>query len=269
MVKFLIKELAYKQLLDETKFKYYSLIEPQFFQIRYGYSSNTGIKTILKESLRDFTKDEMNMIENISKVVDSKLTGCPKIETYYAKVTSNFEFGFPHTVQNVIILPENFITSYKNGYISKKDFTKTLLHEKFHILQRYFPSTFTKLYNQKYNFTYYDTSNILKKAVLENYIINPDGYDLSWVYPIDYGRMYILPYCSYDNVTKSIKTRIIVFEQNNTILYSGDLNKNSAISGVREFYNKFINICMSCYHVNEIAAYDLAEFNIEGNYLVD
>jgi hypothetical protein len=262
MTKFLSIREAYDKMKKDT---YYKIMDKNTYPIRYGYSASTPIEYILVNSILEFTKDEKEILTTYINKVNTKLCDFPMIDIEFVKVSSNFEFGYPHTLQKMIILPINFIQQLTTQ-INPTALT-TILHEKIHIIQRIYPSYFTKLYEKKYNFTQINTEKVLNNVHLDNYIINPDGYDLSWVYPIEYGKYFILPYCSYNYVLKRLVTRLIVFDMNRNILYNGDASATSTITGVREFINKFANVG-SYYHVNEIAAYDLSEYCINGRYLV-
>jgi hypothetical protein len=66
----------------------------------------------------------------------SKLNSIPWV---IACSKDDYEFGFPHTRQNIIILNKNSIY--------KKKLYKTLIHERIHIYQRFFPNDVNEFLN--------------------------------------------------------------------------------------------------------------------------
>lgn len=90
----------------------------------------------------EFTPQEHEMLSRSIFQVDNKLKQYRRINTInwrFAKVMDIVENGYPHTLEDVIILSSKFFTKYE------KDMLKTLLHEKLHVYQRIFPDATQKL----------------------------------------------------------------------------------------------------------------------------
>jgi hypothetical protein len=89
------------------------------------------------------------------------------IKWKFAKIDSNLESGFPHTLKDIIIINDNFLNN--NDF----QIMKTLIHEKIHILQRYYPDKANQLI-ELLDFvplnTYYSKSidHVLKSLIRNN-----------------------------------------------------------------------------------------------------
>lgn len=257
---YLTKEQSYNYLLDETEYKYLSLIDKNMYPIRFGYSSNVNIKDIINYYTDNFTEKEIKIITDYNNKANKLLENYfPKIDIYYIKLKSGFDWNYPFTKNKSIIFTQGFLNTLE---YNSNEILELFIHEKIHILQRYYPTYFTKLYNTKYNFINYNTSNI--KAVFENYILNPDGINLNWVYPLNYGEYFVLPYCSYNN--GKLETKVIIFDKNNKVIFNGLPDNAILFSDMKTFINKFNKV--SYYHINEISAYDLAHYIVYKKYKI-
>jgi len=151
-------------------------------------SSIEDYKALLKDSLVEFTHDDKNHLKELVENINIHLAQFSKIESIpwkIIKVKKNIENGYPHTLEDVIILSELFFTySYEKQML-------TLLHEKIHIFQRIYPIETQEFVMNVIKF------QIKKKDVKFNDLIrhNPDIIDIT------YGmeNFYILQLYNNDN----------------------------------------------------------------------
>lgn len=105
-----------------------------------------------------------------------------------AIVPSGFEYGFPHTRGDVIVIPD--------ALIAKQHLANTLLHERLHVYQKMYPDDFQK-YLDSQGFVRY-----CRRKDIQNVAANPDADE--WVYMKD-GEVFVGQYASSDPVgAKSI-----------------------------------------------------------------
>ncbi len=79
---------------------------------------------------------------------------------------NEYEYGLPHTRNNIIILPINILSSFNR-------LTKTLIHEKIHVYQKMYPDDINK-YLDKNGYIKYknrnEFNNLRANPDLDNYI---------------------------------------------------------------------------------------------------
>lgn len=134
-------------------------------------------------NIHTFLYECNNKEKNIISKAIQKANDCLKTITYpgfyYKKLqhspwligcskSSNYEFGYPHTRYNVIIL------NYNNIY--DKNLYKTLIHERVHIYQKLFPDDIQEFLTH-YNFKKIKVQNQYDRANpdTDNYIYQKDN----------------------------------------------------------------------------------------------
>lgn len=121
------------------------------------------------DNLYTINKNEIYVINKAIKKAQNKLKKCNLIGFNYHKIQNypwiigfsigdKYEFGYPHTRNNIIIL------NYNNIY--DKDLVNTLIHERIHIYQKLYPNDIT-LFLRLLNF-----KKIKKKE--DDHLHNPD-----------------------------------------------------------------------------------------------
>jgi hypothetical protein len=142
--------------------------------VPYNFTSKQ--KEIITNCIIKINSNLINKI-NESWIENNKLLYIPwKIGVIK---TLNYEYGLPHTRNDVIIIPVNIIEFTDS-------FANTLLHEKLHVYQKMYPDDFD-IYLKENNFNkhqLYINTNI-------NYRSNPDVDD--WIYEKD-GKIYVSEY---------------------------------------------------------------------------
>jgi hypothetical protein len=159
-----------KTLLN-NKDKYYQTFNLNDLKVR-------NIKTIeeynnnIKNSCINFTDDDINILDSSIQMANSKLKKfntvgfnglkASQIQWRIGLIHNNiYENGFPHTRNNIIILPK-YILENKNKLV------EVLIHEKIHIYQKLYPSDIL-LYLKKNGFHKYRI-----KDTNDNIRANPD-----------------------------------------------------------------------------------------------
>jgi hypothetical protein len=241
---FLGKNEAYQYLISSEGFyPNLTLNQPLMYKIKYGFPSATKITDIVANSVRDFTQMEKDRIIRLTEMAEnamSKHPEFPKTEWVYIKVSNNYEFGFPHTVNGVIVLPERVINRLT---------VETIIHEKIHVLQRIYPEIFRKFYISKYKLLPH------KYKISDQYlVVNPDGTQNNWGYRLKNGD-FLVPYCRYTN--SGLQTYGGVFK-NDKLIFQGP--------APQEYISKFP--VSQIYHPNEISAIDITNYILKGKYLI-
>lgn len=191
----------------------------------------------------------------------------------FIKVSSDVENGFPHTHNDIIYLPKNFISTLVNRIKTDKisdiynDIGHILIHEKIHVWQRKEPEAFTHLYKML-NFEkikFYDYS---QKWLRKNLRTNPDGMELGWAYRDKVGRYYVLGSLWNRNATSlsDIKNVAIPIVPNAThTLWSVQEDQLKDIIPITELsdWNDVIGLDSNHYHPNEISAEGVARFTLQ------
>lgn len=136
------------------------------------------------DSLEKFSKEEKAVLETLTTEIDTIPTAnLKKIPWKFAKVSQHIENGYPHTLEDTIILTSSFFNR-------SKDYIKTtLIHEKIHVYQRVYNDHIKRLisdlgFKQLANDEYL---NILPKNIQELKRNNPDvtgTYVYNYLIPI-------------------------------------------------------------------------------------
>lgn len=145
-------------------------------------------------------------------------------------IFQNIMFNFPFTLENIIYFPIHYI---KENYINKnyKNITRTIIHEKLHISQRFNEHLWTNfIYNQDTNWIKITKSdklfmiienNINYKKLLESneeFITNPDSFydNFKYLYKIN-NKLYYAHYV-INTITKNIYIKYFHFDIKNNYL---------------------------------------------------
>jgi len=160
-------ELSYILLQDKDKF--YTSLSNKNLLLRNITNKDNFLKSISKH-LYTLSDKEKYIITKAIKKADKKLKKIKypgfnylKLKNYNwiigCSIGDKYEFGYPHTRNNIIIL------NYNNN-VYDKNLYKTLIHERVHIYQKLFPNDI-KLFLQYFQF---------KKIKLQNEdnLANPD-----------------------------------------------------------------------------------------------
>ena len=178
-----------------------------------------------------------------------------KIPWKFAIVSNSTEGGNPFTIHDTIILSTGMVSElFSKWFKNDNDFLQssiinTIIHERIHILQKYYKQAFEELYTKYWGF-YHDVSGVPNnlRGIVRN---NPDGLDISW----SWGGMRI--FCVFRPVgpTKINNTEIVFIDKMNRLGYV----RNSP-----KFMN-FFGYNVNYYHPHEISAEIIAQLITKNN----
>lgn len=133
---FPLKEIVKKEISKDAFFKRLTSFD---LLARQSHSTAHYKKKYLT-SIIDFSQEEKLGLEDFVKKADimtKRYNKLHRIPWRFVKLSQGTEQDYPHTLQQYIMLPYNFIS---NTCISLKEKVKTLIHEKIHVFQRTYPS---------------------------------------------------------------------------------------------------------------------------------
>lgn len=117
-----------------------------------GAFSPNNYRQLYMRGLREFTDQERATLSELIERIDIRLgTRTQRLHAIpwkFAKVATDVERGWPHTLQDVIVLSSDFFAT-KNDIDSQME---TLLHEKIHIYQRSNPDMVKRLIMDDWGF---------------------------------------------------------------------------------------------------------------------
>lgn len=277
-IKFLTAKEAGEVLSDTTNDKYLLLLNPMEMASKTGKPLKNNIyKDQLSEIIQryktntlDFTKKEKEVIEKITNKVSPTLLSHYSIFNNYhwqfLKVTDSIEGGMPHTRGYSIVLSESIcgyiLKSYeKNELKAIKGIEELFVHELFHIVQRDNPNLFDSIYKDKWGFIKVDNLNCewLNKHV----IINPDGPDWKWIFPLKSGNRFICPnivfmepdtFKKFHNDMKFVAIDVIMKDESFEIKL--DSNNKPVMENLYDIkkYNDFFAPSHNHYNPDELSA---------------
>lgn len=102
-------------------------------------------QTTYAQAWRPFTLTERHQLAQHVAALAPTLAPYPtlaRIPFKFSKLAPHVEAGFPHTLQDTILLSDNFFTLPKDRQL------EVILHELVHVFQRLYPSTLPALYSR-------------------------------------------------------------------------------------------------------------------------
>ena len=123
-----------------------------------------------KQAVLEFTPEEKRVMWEIvgrhSRLRDRRWT--------FIKMANYVDWGYPFTLEDVILLPEVFVSSMGDHSV------KTLEHEFIHIEQRKSPYKFNKYYIERWGYRKPERIDV-PVSLLNDTVTNPDGPESDWV----------------------------------------------------------------------------------------
>ena len=148
---FLFCKTSYIKYLSIYEFKsitnssdFFNNMNSSDLQVRKSNNNNEYLKKY-QLGYRAFTMQQKKILENIVNIIENKIykyNNFKNIKWIFVKIDTNLENSFPHTIENVIVLSNNFFNYSFQSQIS------TIIHEKVHIYQRIYPEYINILYNR-------------------------------------------------------------------------------------------------------------------------
>jgi hypothetical protein len=196
----------------------------------------------------------------------------------FVKVDSTVENGFPHTHNDIIFLPVNFISSIvsrllndtiKNVY---NELGHILIHEKTHIWQRIEPELFSSFY-RTIQIEKLKLSKTTKEWLRKNTRTNPDGLELGWGYKNESGSYYVFVslWNKSPNSLGDIKNVAIPIVPNKTHSEWSitEYSKENIIPITRlSSWKDVVGLSSNHYHPNEISAEGIARFTMKNKQML-
>jgi hypothetical protein len=210
-ITFLDIEAGKAAIADESLDSYFGQLQPMEMSAKTG-SPITGqtlgeqrvqCRERYQAQVRQFTDDEKEVfrgcIEKLYPVLKEKFPLFAETPWSFLKVSNKIEGGLPHTQGRHIVLCEGVCGRFASRYKTAPDrtvssFAGLLIHEQMHVFQRMNPEMFDALYTEMWGFI--KAEEIASCPWLEkHHLVNPDGPDCCWVFPIDQGpdTSYISP----------------------------------------------------------------------------
>lgn len=139
-----------------------------------------------KDSFQTFSDGEKSRLLECIKQANNLTKRYPNLHAIkwkFGKTTRTIEMGMPHTLRDTIILSPGFFQANKNDQVT------TLIHEKMHVYQRYFPLPTHKLITSYWGFKVSDlqSQNRLQRnnPDLNSYTYSYNDHDLLQLYNSD------------------------------------------------------------------------------------
>jgi hypothetical protein len=140
-----IKYLSINEFKNITNSSdYFNNMNTCDLQVRKSNNMNEYLKKY-QLGYRSFTVAQKTILANIVNIIDNKIDiyiNFKNIKWIFVKIDTNLENSYPHTIENVIILSNNFFNYSIDSQIN------TIIHEKVHIYQRMYPEYINILYNK-------------------------------------------------------------------------------------------------------------------------
>tara|TARA_B110000971_G_C19988344_1_gene490703 strand:+ start:828 stop:1676 length:849 start_codon:yes stop_codon:yes gene_type:complete len=247
------KNPKYKKKIEDSKAnlskhfnRYLKNISPKVYSSKLKTTTNNSntFKNQYLSKLRQIPENKRKFLINYTKTANTYLTSAGlknliKIPTNYVMSIDKLEMRMPYTLDNIIVLPQNFLNRINNKI--DKTILETLIHEKLHIIQRLYQDKFNNFYKRFYSFL----DNVIRlenlpRVIKDKSMTNPDNnFDL-WLYKLN-GKTYIP---SLEITKNGLKEFAYEYKNyNNKILLKNIL--------------KYSNTSQT--HPNELFAYEVSE----------
>lgn len=208
-IEFLPQTQARAAIIDETVEPYFQLLGAVEIGAKTGEPAPPGAPDQQRRATRqryqtgvlEFTAPEQQAIgrtaRDIGRALDGHYARFRRQPWRLIKVSDRIEGGLPHTRGDCIILGEGVVpamrlTEGSDPGLLRREFANLLVHEQMHVLQRLNPELFADLYTRVWGF---EQAGSIDTAGVGPVVVNPDGVDLNWVYPLREGDTvrYIAP----------------------------------------------------------------------------
>lgn len=203
-VEFLDRADAAKAIVDESMEPYFKLLQPMEMSVKTAEPISDGTldqqrdrcRQRYQKAVEEFTADEQETLRwYVSKLAPLVAEDYPlyaKTPWSFLKLDGKFEGGMPHTRGGHIVLSGGFLAVLIQMHKSAPEAIAlarggdVLLHEQSHVVQRENPAAFARLYTGFWKFKH---AAAVQGGdwLTQHQIVNPDGVDINWVFPITEG----------------------------------------------------------------------------------
>jgi hypothetical protein len=209
-VDFLDRAAAARAIVDESMEPYFKLLQPMEMRVKTGEPIGEGT---IEQQQRDrcrqryqkvveyFTGDEQDAlrwyVSKLEPLVAGEYPLYARTPWSFIKLNSKMEGGMPHTRGGHIVLSEDVLAELVQSRKQARDkqdpewmgltrLGEVLLHEQSHVVQRKSPALLATLYTRFWKFKHAASVQGCD-WLTQHQIVNPDGVDTNWVYPIRQG----------------------------------------------------------------------------------
>jgi hypothetical protein len=180
-------------------------------QVRKSNNKNEYFKKYLS-GYQTFTMEQKKILLNIVNIIEKKIykyNNFKNIKWVFVKIDTNLENSYPHTIENVIVLSNNFFYNSTSSQIN------TIIHEKVHIYQRMYPEYINILY-KNWGF------NKVEDDIDIDY--NRNNPDIKYYYSYN-NNLLIQLYMNNPIDLNDSNTYLIDLENNNKIIINSNIIK--------------------------------------------
>lgn len=212
-------------------------------QIR-GYSVTCNEITRFFMDWKNYPQFANKITQTVSQIDSTLSINYPfffKDSWNFGLCTNEYESGLPHTLGNVIVLPERVFS------LDNQLFLNLLIHERVHVLQKMYSSVFHSLY-RGWGFQKIDKSSV-NHIFLEYSRSNPDTPD--WWMIRD--KIPIVLFHNQARALTDVTYEFITFQENGAMI---DRIEQRDV----KWYVDLIGNKPHCYHPDETAAVLLADY---------
>ena len=196
--RFLTKEEAAKVMTADD---YFGLLHAPELRAKTGLplagmdaaQARAAGKAAYAASVQDFSAGEkaalQAMLDGLAPKLADKLPLMAR--TPFTFIKSSVEGGLPHTRGACIVLSPQMLGIFTmiaaNRPADLDKAASLLVHEQTHVLERQHPELFAKLFTEVFGFRRIPSAPDAP-ALAEARVVNPDGPDLAWAFPVPDGK---------------------------------------------------------------------------------
>jgi hypothetical protein len=202
-IEFLDQAGAKKAIVDETMEPYFQLLQPMEMSVKTAEPIGQGTldeqrdrcRKRYQAAVQDFNAEEQDAlrwyVSKLEPLVEKDYPLYAHTPWSFIKLDSRFEGGMPHTRGSHIVISEEVLKGLVQGrknwpeWMSLAQIGDVLLHEQSHVVQRENPAQFAKLFTGLWKFKHAAVQGC--DWITQHQIVNPDGVDVNWVFPIKDG----------------------------------------------------------------------------------
>lgn len=195
-------------LASEREGPYFSLLQPREMVAKTGQQpaadtlkgQRKWVRTTYANSVSDCSDGERQALESYVSHIESQAgqayPGLFSMPWRFVKVATSVEGGLPHTVGKAIVLSEPFFQSLEASIGAGEPNLKLmniLIHEQVHVLQRANMKPYESVYRKEFGFRKAANISGFESWRAFHQVVNPDGVDVSWVWPVPDSKRVIWP----------------------------------------------------------------------------
>lgn len=273
-------------LLSESYEPYFSLLQPREMAAKLGHKiASTPLGAQQKQAKKEYAAAVLectaaeeqalgHYVTLIQRATQTRYPGLTAAPWRFVKVADTLEGGLPHTRGDVTVISASLMKQIEATDTAQQwrvDLIGILIHEHVHVLQRHMDEQFASVYTQEWGFEKVAAVRGSEAWLAGHQIVNPDGVDVNWVWPVADSNRVIWPRVILEGASASpampddfayvgIELRR-ESDGYHVVTDAAGSPRYADLHGEKQFMKKFGTIS-SLYHPNEIAADMLTELAI-------